>query len=199
MMALHEAAQTRQIPLGETLTTSAQEGLQNVGDAFSDPDNPEVKSANGYLQKILRSSENGASNVFLVDATSAVDAVRSSAGVLLRSRAADSPAPVNMGRPKRGAHWLVAYLGTAQCFPVRWNVEGVAVEGNRIRLAYHTPDSTVHAVTTDVHAYLYWVPLSELAPGVYQLELFDAGEEAVTLMRRVRVEDISADRADVRR
>jgi hypothetical protein len=38
-----------------------------------------------------------------------------------------------------------------------------------------------------MHRFYYWVPLGKLNPGVYAVELYDSGLEAVTLMRRVEV------------
>jgi hypothetical protein len=80
----------------------------------------------------------------------------------------------------------VAYLGNAHSDPLRWIVEGAAMDRGKIRLTYREPQSFIG--TADSYPYFYWVPLGKVPPGVYQVELFDSGEKAVTLMRRVRVE-----------
>jgi hypothetical protein len=126
----------------------------------------------------------GASNAFLVDAANLNDAIGATGRILLGSRAADIPASSELG-PVSGSQWLVAFLGAAHSSPVRWTVENVTVTENRIRLTFRKPESAI--ATSDVHRYYYWVPLGKLAPGTYEVELFDADEKAVTLMRRVKV------------
>jgi hypothetical protein len=36
--------------------------------------------------------------------------------------------------------------------------------------------------------YYYWAPLGKLAPGIYDIELYDAGRKAISLMRKIEVE-----------
>jgi hypothetical protein len=160
------------IPPAKMMTTSDQEGMQRVGELFQRANEQEF-------------GHSGASNAFLVDAANLNDAVGATGRILLGSRAADIPASNELG-PVSGRQWLVAFLGAAHSSPVRWVVEKVAVTENNIRLTYHKPESAI--ATSDIHRYYYWVPLGKLAPGTYQVELFDADEKAVTLMRRVKVE-----------
>ncbi|RIK82768.1 MAG: hypothetical protein DCC67_06790 [Planctomycetota bacterium] len=167
-----------EIPLSVVVTTSRQDGLKYAREALA-KDNP-------YLRQILENARGGASNAFLVDATTVDDAVRASAGVFVALRAADTPAPVNVTKPIRGSHWLVAYLGSGPSTPTWWTIAGASVEGKTIRLTYR--QSPPVPATSDVQHYYYWLPLGKLDPETYEVELFDADEKAVTLMRRVKVE-----------
>ena len=170
------------ISLKEMLTTSSQEGLKQVRQVFQDE--AADKSTIGYLKKIFEASS-GASTVFLVDAETLPKAISASASVFVGARSAGTPVPVNKQKAVRGRLWLVAYLGTAHSDPIRWIVDSVTVDGGTIRLTYREPPSFIG--TADSYPYFYWIPVGKVSPGVYQVELFDSGEKAVTLMRRVRV------------
>lgn len=176
----------REIPLSEIITTSPQKGLLNVEDVLNqEQDDRRRKAATADLRRI-KSSPNGASNVFLVEAGSICDAVSASAGILAGLRTADTPALTNSVNPSLGRHWLVAYLGTGPSTPTWWSVERVNAETNKLKLTYRkAPPSPV---TSDEHSYLFWVPLEHLAPGTYQLELHDAERDGASLVRRVDVE-----------
>lgn len=178
------AAAAELVPLADMLTTSGQEGMQQVGETFQGVDDPANKSTNGYLHKIYEAS--GPSDVFLVDATTMHEAVSASASVFVGSRSASTPAPVNKQNPLRGNLWLVAYLGKSHSSPMRWVVDSATVTENKIRLAYREPQWNIG--TSDSMPYLYWIPLGKIEPGIYEVELFDADEKAVILMRRVKVE-----------
>lgn len=180
------AAEPVTVPLADMLTTSRQEGMQQVGEEFRRPGNEkENKSITGYLKQIYEASRQGASNAFLVDATNAHDAVRASASVLLGGRSASAAVPVEKQRAYLGSHWLVAYLGCGHSDPLPWIVENAAVVESKIQLTYRQPRAFI--ATSDSLPYYYWIPLGKLAPGTYEIELFDADEQAVTLMRRVEV------------
>lgn len=172
----------RTIPLSEFVTTSPQNGLQAVQSLLQQKGN--AQTANSYLRQLL-SGANGSSNVFLVDATSLHDALAASFEVLVGSRSAETPAPVNAPNPKRGTFWLVAYLGTAPSNPTWWTIESVNVTNNRVVLDYRKAKPT--SATADSHRYYYWVPLGKLTPGVYEIQLRDVDQNAVNLMRRVEV------------
>lgn len=170
------------IPLSEIVTTSPQEGLKAVQDIMQQKGN--AQSGNEYLRKLLAGT-NGSSNVFLVDATSIYDALAASFSILVGARSAETPAPVNTAEPKRGSHWLVAYLGSGHSSPSRWTIERVTVDTNKLVLTYRK--SSPAPASEDSRQYYYWIPLGKLNPGVYEVQLFDADKEAVILMRRVDV------------
>ena len=173
------------VPLADVLTTSGQDGLQQVRDVFQGENEQANKSTNGYLRKIFEASP-GASSVFLVDAETLPEAISASASVFVGARSAGAPVPVNKQKAVRGNLWLVAYLGTSHSDPMRWIVDSTSVVGTEIRLTYREPKSFIG--TADSYPYYYWIPLGNLTPGIYKIELFDADEKAVTLMRRVKVE-----------
>jgi hypothetical protein len=166
IILLCPSAQAAEIPLKSIHSTSQQEGMQRAN-----------KECIVSGDRSGKGRPSGASNVFLVDAKSLDDAMKATALVLIGPR---SPAQV---RVQTGSHWLVVYLGTTSSTPPRWIVDGVTIEGNRIRFTYHQSQARMH--TGDMHPYLYWIPVGQLQPGKYRLELYDG--EDVTLMRRVEV------------
>ncbi len=176
----------RPIPLSEIVTTSPQKGLQQVRDALQQ-ENAALKSeaTDGYLRQI-QSISNGSSNAFLVDAINTSDSIAASLSILVGWRSANTPAPVNTTKPKRGSHWLVAYLGSGPSTPTWWNVESVSATKSTVTLTYKR--SKPSPATADVHPYFYWVPLGKLDPGPYEVQLLDADRGVISLMRRVEVE-----------
>jgi hypothetical protein len=162
------------------ITTSPQPKMRNLGDVFPDGEMEDFKA------KILSTHRNEAS-VFVVDAMNEKDAVSASAGVLFDSKPTDTEVTVNTADPPPGSHWLVAYLGMGPSHPARWIVERASIARNKIRLIYRKPELT--SVTGDIQHYYYWVPLGKLKAGSYEVELYDAHSEAVTLSRRVAVGD----------
>jgi hypothetical protein len=81
----------------------------------------------------------------------------------------------------------VVYLGIAGSSSPAWLADAVTVESTTIKFAYHRDRNGGR--TKDSWQYLYWIPLKELPIGTYQLELFDNNANAVTLSRRVVVEN----------
>jgi len=178
--------QSKHIPLNEVVTTGPIPNLCHFDDVFpKESQDGQTGTANDYLRK-FKVVSNGASNVFLVDAANAQDAISASVGVFFGGRPVDVPAPVNKPNPATGSHWLVAYLGLGPSEPTWWNVESIEVSGGKVRLSYRTPPPS-SPVTSDVHAYYFWVPLGTLEPNSYRLELCDSVSGVVTLMRRVDV------------
>jgi hypothetical protein len=170
-------AVVKQVPLKSVYSTSYQEGLKRVDQGVGDKAFPN-EMAELYQQAI----QLGASNVFLARGEDVAAAVKATWEVFTGGIPADTP--VSPDRPpKSGDMWLVAYLGVTGSDPTAFRVHSVEVSGTEIRLTYKHPGS----VTQDLHPYFYWVPLGKLAPGTYKLQLFDADQKEVTLMRRVRV------------
>ena len=177
------AAEPTTVPLTEILTTSGQEGLRDVSKEFSAKGIHAVqnKATKNLLDSILNAGPCGASSVFLVSASDVNEAIQASANVLAGSHSTDLPTPT-----KDPGHWMVAYLGVGPGSPPRWTVESVNVSRSIVRLSYREPPAGIR--TSNMLSYYYWAPLGKLEPGTYQVELYDADEKAVTLMRRVVVE-----------
>jgi hypothetical protein len=171
--------QKRTIPLSEIITTGPQKELQSIDNVVG-----QAEAYNGFMMR-FRNVGDGGSNVFLVDANKLRDALDASSNVLFGSRSADTPAPVDKRNPEQGSHWLIAYLGSAPSNPTWWTVESVSVEKGKVVLNYRK--TKPRPATRDVRRYFYWIPLSKLDPGTYELKLIDADNKAVTLMRRVEV------------
>lgn len=175
---------SRDVPLSSIVTTSTQKDLKHISKAI--PFKNQVSaSTNGHLQQMSQAPKSGASNIMLVDAKDIHEAVSASARVVIAGHAADAVVPINLPKQKHKGHWLVAFLGSGSSSPARWLVDSTTVQKNRIRLKYRkAPPSPA---TEDVHPYYFWIPLGSLEDGVYELELFDGEQNAVTLMRRVTV------------
>ena len=175
-----------EIPLSSILTTSPQVGMVQVREAFPQTSDDRKNIATyGYLQRLSREANGGASNAFLVDATEANNAVSASFRVLVGSGGADYPVPVSKPDPPVGNYWLVVYLGSGPSNPTWWAVESVVVDKSRVVMSYRKPKP--QPATDDIRRYYFWVPLGKLDHDTYEIQLFDADEEVVTLMRRVEV------------
>jgi hypothetical protein len=170
-------AVAKQIPLGTVHSTSHQAGLKRVDQGVGDEAFP-----NQMRELYQRSIGMGASNVFLARGAGVAAAVKATWEVFTHSIPADTP--VSPDRPPKSDEvWLVAYLGVEGSDGPAYRVQGVEVSGTDIRLTYKHPGSGAN----DLHPYFYWAPVGKLAPGTYKLQLFDADQKQVTLMRRVRV------------
>jgi hypothetical protein len=177
---------SRTIPLSSVVTTGPQKEMQRAMKVFQRDDGKrDNKAYYNNIGQIEQGTHSGASNAFLVDATTAQDAVKASKSTILGSGGARTPFPVNTPNPVRGSHWLVAYLGTAPSTPIWWTVESITVSDKTIRLTYRESPPT--GATRDAQLYYYWAPLGQLAPGIYDLELFDAGRNMISLTRKVEV------------
>ncbi len=179
-----EATEKRAIDLSEIITTSPQPELRPIKVAW-EKDDKQPPGAFGNVLHQIQSINNGASSVFLVDAKNTQDGIFASLSVLIGWRSADTPATVNTGKPRRGSHWLVAYLGAGPSTPTWWTIKSITVAKSKVILSYSA--SKPSPATADVVPYLYWVELGALTPGSYELQLFDADRGELTLMRRVEV------------
>lgn len=171
--------EARTIPLTEIVTTSPQKGLRNIDDVLGP-----AEAYNTFMAR-FRNVTDGSSNAFLVDAIELRDALNASSRVLFGSRSADTPAPVNTPNAVRGRLWLVAYLGSGPSNPTWWTIESVRVAKGKVVLNYHRPKP--QPATADVWRYLYWIPLGNLQPASYEVQLIDADTNALTLLRRVEI------------
>jgi hypothetical protein len=174
----------RIIPLSEIVTTSSQTELRSLRDTWEKDINKPSTAFDTFMRQI-QNINNGGSNVFIVDATNLYGALSASSNILIGSRRADTPAPVDTADPERGSHWLVAYLGSGPSNPTWWTVESVEVDKGKVVLSYR--ESKPRPATDDMRRYYYWVSLGRLTPGAYEVQLFDVEKGAATLMRRVEV------------
>jgi hypothetical protein len=158
--------------------TSDQEGLRHIDESVLDNDLRE--SGQERLPPLLQM---GVSNVFLVRCRDLSTAMTTTGQVLTRGNSLVKPISSSKDS-KSDEVWMVAYLGLDAQGSV-YRVESVAVSGRTIRASYRYRHPAVS--NSGLQPYFYWVPLGRVAPGTYRLELYDADQEEVTLMRRVRV------------
>jgi hypothetical protein len=181
------AAESTSVPLTKVLTTSRQQGMRHVKEEFATKGADAVENAKTIKRlAVILNSSGGASNVFLVNAENIADAIQAGSNVMVSSHSARTPASLNGSHAGKGSYWLVANLGVGAGSPDRWVVDGITVSGNTVRFSYREPKAGIR--TLDMLSYYYWAPLGKLEPGTYQVELYDADEKAVTLIRRVVVE-----------
>ena len=183
------------IPLEKIVTTSPQAKMRQFDEVFANAnDQTDSEAAQQYLRP-FQSATAGPSNALLVDAVNARDAIEASKTVFFGGRSADTPAPTNQPNPKRGEYWLAVYLGIGPSAPTAFVIQDASVAGVVIRLKYSRPNSVT--ATADIHFYYYWIPLGNLKPGDYRIELFDVSQEKITLSRNVQLEsENGAERID---
>jgi hypothetical protein len=181
------AVASRAVPLTSVVTTGPQKGMERASNVFLLADGKrDNKAYHNYIEAIELGTDSGASNAFLVDATTVQDAIRASKRIILGSRSARTAAPVDGERAIRGKYWLVALLGIGPSGPPRWVVESIVVEGRSVRLTYREPPST--GSHRDALPYYFWASIGTLDPGTYDIELYDADRKVISLMRKVEVE-----------
>lgn len=164
------------IPLDSIYSTSVQKGLRRL----PRPAGRELRNALDELHVALVHMD--ISNVFLARGGDIQEAVKATERAFTWGQPVEQPVTPE-DRVKPETIWLVAYLGVASSVPSYWLVQSAEVRGNTVRITY----ARGGAFTPDSREYLYWVPLGKLGVGSYCLELFDADQNAVTLMRRVSV------------
>ncbi len=172
-----DQVKAKQVPLKSVYTTSDQQGLSKVrlGEGS--------KGFQNQFGELYRGSIRiGASNVFLARGHDVTAAVRAAWEVFTHGIPADKPVSADYP-PKSDEIWLVAYLGIEGSGPPAYQVQSIEVSGTDIRLTYKHPG----AGTNDLHPYFYWAQVGRLVAGTYKLQLFDADQKQVTLMRRVQV------------
>jgi hypothetical protein len=181
-----EKDKTVTIPLSSIVTTSPQKGMLHVRELL-DQQTPDqiAKSAHGYLTQILQANKGGASSVFLVDAGDAPSAIAASFNVFVGPWTANTPVHENSPDPNRGIHWLVAYLGWGDDDSTTWEIDEVRSEGNIMTLKYHK--NRLPEDSDQDRQYFFWVPLGQLSPGSYEVNIEDRDSNTTTLMRRVEI------------
>ena len=183
--------QSRSIELDWAYSTGPQEGFQRAYSARV-VDGKLVDSEYGRDLREIQRWKGGASNAFLVEASTILEAMRGSRSVLVGYRSAERAVTVHPQVKKPGEYWLVIFLGIAHSSPPKWIVEGVAVDKNRVQLSYREPK--VNFRSADAHMYYFWIPLGKLDAGVYNVGMYDSGLKAVTFMRRVEVPSVDGGR-----
>src|SRR5262245_25918428 len=169
-------AEAKVVPLDSIYYTFRQKGVK----PFSQRDVEEKYHI--ILKELFQTATGmGASNVFMVRGDSISEAVDATWFVFCRSEPARQATPPPR-MSKSDKFWLVAYLGTHGSHG-EWLRKSAQISGKKIRLTYY--NGRKGAILLDMRPYLAWVPLGNLEPGAYTLELFDEQENEVNLMRRV--------------
>jgi hypothetical protein len=183
ILATSCVAAGREIPLSEIVSTVHQDGMQYISSGRRIVDGKTVEEDYAVAMEALSRDKEGSSNVFIATGGSVGDAIKATQRVFAGFHSADNAVSAYGVDPSN--YWLAVYLGCGSSSPLRWDVQGVSVYGNTIRMTYRRPKS--YGGTEDVVRYYYWTPIGVLDDGAYNLELYDADLKAVTLMRRVEV------------
>ncbi len=172
-------APVRRIPLKEIYTTFDGNRLKHLPSGTAED-----------WRRIYR-EYNGGANVFLVSGRDIEAAVRATRYALTGASApmGDKPVPPpDSGAPPAPSQlWLVACLGTSGSSPPLWRVSAVELAGSIVRLSYSQRRDGFSSM--DACRYFLWVPLGQPTQGTYSLEMYDADEQQVALLRRVTVTD----------
>jgi hypothetical protein len=166
------------IPLHSIYVESDQEGVKHLQDLPHD-----LKAK--VLEKLPPKAQTlglGPSNLFLVRGEDIKDAVFGTWEAYQGPFPGDEP--IDPLTKYKGNHqWLVVYFGCSNPGTV-WLVDSVMQKGNTFRVYFKKGK---HAEVSAFHYYFAWVPLGELAPGAYKLELFNMDTMQMALARTVTV------------
>jgi hypothetical protein len=165
---------SKEIPLKDVVATFNQPELSRYKDRMSD-------DWEGLRAKMT----SGVSNVIMVagkDIHEAIHATR--LAFTLASYNSDAPSQVDSNNPK-SEYWICAYLGSDSSTPPRWNITRIDVVATVISIHYRRHEAK--AGTDDLHRYFIWVPLGQLRPGNYTVQLCDSISGESVLRRLVRI------------
>jgi len=157
----------REIPLNTVYATFEQEPMRPA----------DLAVPNEHFDPILAMVHDGMPRLALCEGPDIVAAVEATA---VNFAMPDDLTPTVMAGME-DTIWLAAYLGSDGSLPSAYRILGVNVTGRTIRVSYEADDSPSRSC--DLRAYLIWAPLSEMLPGDYTMELFDASNNRVTLSR----------------
>jgi hypothetical protein len=177
----------QKIPLESVYSTNGQRGLKPMSAAFHPQKDGSRRFGEPYgrdLEEIRSEHEWGASNIFVVSGGDITAAVKAARRVLTGGQSADVPAVPDDGSTP-APFWVVCHLGVESSGPPAWLIQSVERRDRIVRITFSKPKRLFS--TADIHQYFVWVPLGELGPGTYALELYDAEKREVTLLRRVAV------------
>jgi hypothetical protein len=174
LVAFAEQETDRSIALSSIVTTSSQRKLRYFNDVFSGDDRTKY-------QREFAKSRTPTPNVVLIDAADEGAAISKSAKVIFGTLKTDQVIQAKAD----SNYWMVAFLSTGPSTPTAYMIERASIEGNTIRLTYYKPKAEL--VTADVRHYFYWIPLGQLKPAAYKVELYDSDKKAVTLSRLIEV------------
>jgi hypothetical protein len=140
------------------------------------------------LEKICDRFEDGkAPDIFLVRGNDLTAAVNAASRRFIDGIPADAAIDPTDGM----AHnllWLVFDLGFAPSSPPAWQVQSIRFEKSEVSVRITEPRTNNLSQTCDIHRYLAWAPVGELAPGTYSLKL-DNVSNAEAIRKRLVVVD----------
>jgi len=157
------------LPLGEMYSSNGQTGLKEI-----------IVKAGG-ADGLSGFPCVGASNAVMVRAATVEDALLEPSFMFQDGRADTTNDYAPRATHKRV--WFAASLGVSKVHGTTWHVKAAERTGNTLRLIFtEAPWGKKEAVPC-----LVLVPLDELTPGDYTLELVCASDEQTTFVRRVTV------------
>lgn len=178
---------TRLVSISETYSTSYQPGLVSLSSiALANPDNPRKDLIHRLIRKPIDDRNSGDQSIFLVRAVDAADALRAVGLVLGGSRSTDSPVSFRRHRrEEEPTHWLFVHLGVGSSTPARWVIDPIEIKNSIVRFTYCKSKPSMQ--TCDCHRYQFLAPLGRLAPGRYELQLYDNDLGLEVLTKRLDV------------
>lgn len=178
------------IPIGSIYTTSSEDGFKKQLLAlFHSKDDKPVFPYSDDLKIIRQESQRmGASNIFLVRGADITAAVHCSRMVFATGHSGDQPPNRDLDGKEIASdnYWLVAYLGNSHSTPPAWRFKGAELRNGSIEFQYSQNPKPVVS-SGDRIQYFYWIPLSRLKRGAYELRLIDSDKGRPALVRWVDV------------
>lgn len=169
----------REVPLSAIYTTTHQDQLRPI--PFR-----EGEAAHRDLEVVKSCLKNcHLSTLFLVRGDDPGAAIRDARHRLTPDVERETRAE-RKAREASTKYWLVLFLETGPSTPNQWTIRGVELFPNRVQVNYNASERTDSA-TTDLIYYLYWIPLGELKPGRYTVQLSDTSTGDTHLLRTEQV------------
>jgi hypothetical protein len=173
------------ISLQSIYGTSGQEGITPLNSRvlFDKNKVQQYREPFGAALAELRAKVRRDTHVLLTRGDDVTSSINATFNVLLGGQTADLPATDN---PKSTSKkfWLAVRLPDGPQ-GLHWLVKSVTVNEKTIRFSFSAANTGATGFIVGVH--WYWVPLGELEPGAYSLELFDSDRQHVERLRGVTI------------
>lgn len=166
------AEKLEDVPLKGALATFRQAGFGHV-------EGNESEVVHRRWKLLLERWQTGACNAYLVRAKDLATLLEQTKWAQLHERSGEGMIlPLNRDQPV----WLVAFLGMGDAGRPAWTVAHVQKGAATVRISVNRG-----ATGAGKHPHFAWVPLPDLPPGRYSVELADAQTGEIKARRRMRL------------
>jgi hypothetical protein len=165
------AEKLEDVPLKGALATFRQVGFGLV-------EGNESKEVHRKWKYLLERYQTGACNAHLVRAKDLATLLEQTHRADLHERSGEGLSPIGRDQPV----WLVAFLGLGDAGQPAWTVASVQKGAATVRISVNRGSTRAGK-----HPHFAWVPLPDLPPGRYSVQLADAQTGKMKVSRRMRL------------